>query len=72
MRLFIESSRKGYKPEQCGKTLTVRELIEQLQQFDDEDAKVYISNDGGYTFGSLNQWSITEDWDDEEEAGPVE
>lgn len=71
MRLFIEGNRKGYKPEQCGKTLTVRELIEQLQQFD-EDTEVYISNDEGYTFGSLNQWSLTEDWDDEQEVGPVD
>lgn len=70
MRLFIESSRKGYKPEQCGKTLTVRELMAQLQDFD-EDTPIYISNDGGYTYGSLNQWSITEDWDDEE-TGAVE
>ena len=71
MRLFIEGSRKGYKPEQCGPTLTVKYLIEQLQEYD-EDTKIYISNDEGYTFGSLNQWSLTEDWEDEEEVGPVD
>lgn len=64
MRLFIEASRSGYKPEQCGKTLTVAELIQELQGYD-EDAKVYLSNDGGYTFGALNCWSLTEE--DEEE-----
>ena len=70
MRVMIESNRNGYKPEQCGKTLTVRELIEQLQGYD-EDAKVYISNDEGNTFGSLNQWSITGQ-DEDEEVGPVD
>lgn len=66
MRLFIEANRSGYKPEQCGKTLTVAELIQELQGYD-EDAKVYLSNDGGYTYGSLNTFGISEDWGDEEE-----
>ena len=65
MRVFIEAKRNGYSPEQCGPTLTVSELINLLSDMD-EDAKVYLSNDNGYTYGSLNQWSFTEDSEDEE------
>jgi hypothetical protein len=53
MRLYIEARRKGYSPDQCGKTMTVGELIEALAEYD-EDTKVYISNDGGYTYGNID------------------
>lgn len=51
--LTIETHRSGYSVEQCGRTLNVGELIEYLSQWDDE-TPVYFSNDGGYTYGSMN------------------
>lgn len=57
--LFIDGRRNGYEPSQCGRTMTVIELIEYLEQFD-EETPVYISNDNGYTYGNI-------DWDSFEE-----
>jgi hypothetical protein len=39
--------------------MTVGELIEYLEQFD-EDTKVYLSNDNGYTYGSITESSFEE------------
>ena len=64
--LFINGKRNGYSPEQCGRTLTVGELIDILQGYD-EDMKVYLENDNGYTYGSITDYDIYEDDDDEEE-----
>lgn len=65
--LYIEGRRNGYTPDQCGRTMTVRELIEYLEQFD-EDAEVYLRNDGGYTYGNIVEYSFEEgDVEDEEE-----
>ena len=50
--LFIEGRRNGYGPDQCGKTMTVAELIEFLEEFD-EDTPIYLRNDGGYTYGNI-------------------
>lgn len=61
MKLYLEGRRDGYDPEQCGKTMTVRELIAFLETCD-EDAKVYLKNDGGYTYGSVTESSFEEDW----------
>lgn len=66
MRLYIEGRRNGYSPDQCGRTMTVRELIDYLEQFE-EDAEIYINNDNGYTFGSITESSFEENYDDEEE-----
>lgn len=56
--LFIEGKRNGYGPEQCGRTLTVGELIALLEEFD-EDRPVYLRNDGGYTYGSITKQDVT-------------
>lgn len=64
--ITINGKRNGYAPNQCGKTLTVRELIELLEGFDPEE-KIYIKNDGGYTYGSIRYDDIDEEWEDEEE-----
>lgn len=56
--IYIDGKRNGYGPEQCGKTLTVGELIEILEQFD-EDSPVYLRNDNGYTYGSITERDIT-------------
>ncbi len=65
MKVFIEGRRDGYGPDQCKKTMTVGELIAMLEDYD-EDAKVYLKNDNGYTYGSITQSSFEEDYEDEE------
>lgn len=64
--LFIEGNRNGYAPEQCGRTLTVKDLIEILKQFD-KDSPVYIRNDRGYTYGHITECDINIDEDIDEE-----
>lgn len=68
-KVFIDGRRDGYSPDQCGKTMTVGELISYLEDFD-EDAKVYLKNDNGYTYGRITANSIDDDesYDDEEEG----
>lgn len=55
--LFINGKKNGYRTDQCGKTLTVGELIEILQEYD-EDSPVYLRNDNGYTYGSITRNDI--------------
>lgn len=55
--LFIEGKRNGYGPDQCGRTLTVGELIEILEEFD-SDRLVFLRNDNGYTYGSITEEDI--------------
>ena len=55
--LFIEGKRNGYGIDQCGRTLTVGELIELLSDYD-EDTPVYLRNDNGYTYGSITERDI--------------
>lgn len=66
MRVFIEGRRNGYSPEQCGRTMTVGELIGFLEQFD-EDTEVFINNDNGYTYGSITEDSFEEREEEDEE-----
>lgn len=55
--LFINGKRNGYGPDQCGRTLTVGELIEILEGFD-SDRPVFLRNDNGYTYGSITERDI--------------
>lgn len=55
--LFITGNRNGYDPDQCGRTLTVGELIQLLSEYD-EDTPVYLRNDNGYTYGSITEWDL--------------
>ena len=55
--LFISGKNNGYGTDQCVKTLTVGELIEILQEYD-EDSPVYLRNDNGYTYGSITRNDI--------------
>ena len=67
--LIIEAKREGYTIEQAEnerEAITVGELMRLLEDFD-EDTKVYISNDNGYTYGSVTEYRIREDWVDEDE-----
>jgi len=65
LKLIITAHRNGYSTKQCGKTLTVSELIEALQNYD-ENLEVFLSHDNGYTFGSISEDDLNED--DEEEG----
>lgn len=63
--LYIEGRRDGYSPTQIRETMTVGELMAYLEQFD-EDTPVYIQNDNGYTYGSIDFNSFEESEEDEE------
>ena len=65
MVLYIEGRRNGYGIDQCGKTMTVGEMIAYLEQYD-EDTKLYLKNDGGYTYGSITERSFEEDYEEED------
>lgn len=58
--LFLEGKRNGYSTEQCGRTMTVGELIAFLQECNEDD-KVYLRNDNGYTYGSITERDFEED-----------
>lgn len=55
--LFINTRRDGYDPAQCGRTLTVGELKELLEGYDD-DMPIYLKHDGGYTYGSISEYDF--------------
>lgn len=57
--LYIECRRNGYGPDQCGRTMTVSEMIDFLSQFDG-DLPIYLNNDSGYTFGNIDEDSFSE------------
>ena len=62
--LYIEGRRNGYSPKQCENTMTVAELMAFLEEFD-EDTPVYIQNDNGYTYGSIDERSFEYDSDED-------
>ena len=46
--------------------MTVGELIDYLEQFD-EDAQVYLRHDGGYTYGGITWTDFEESYEDDSE-----
>lgn len=67
--IIIEAKREGYTIEQAEnerEAITVGELMQMLEGFD-EGTKVYISNDNSYTYGSVTEYRIREDWVDEDD-----
>ena len=63
--LFIKGNRSAYGIENIeDRTITVGELIEILQDYDD-DMKIFISNDNGYTYGYINEDTISTNADEE-------
>lgn len=57
--VFVRGNRDAYGPDQIeDNTITVGELIEILDQYD-ENLKVFLRNDNGYTFGSISNDSIS-------------
>ena len=63
MELIINANREGYGTDQVRRTLTVGDLIEILQQYE-EGTPVYIGNDrkdyGWYTYGGIREYDICE------------
>ena len=55
--IYINTKRNGYEPNQCGRTMTAGELMDILSEYD-EDAPVFLRNDGGYTYGSITEVDI--------------
>lgn len=62
-KLFIRGRRDGYTPDQCGRTLTVGDLIAFLEDLP-EDSPVYLCNDNGYTYGRITEDDV---WEEEDE-----
>ena len=60
--LFINTNRRWYGIDQYCKTMTAGELIALLEQYD-EDTPVYLRNDNGYTFGSIEESDIVFNYD---------
>lgn len=54
MPIVIDTFREGYGFDQISKTMTVKELIEFLQDFD-EDEKVYLGFDRRWTYGGIRE-----------------
>lgn len=65
--IFVEGRREGYGVDQIRRTMTVGELIEYLSNNFDEDTPIYLSNDNGYTYGSITESSFTADYIEESE-----
>ena len=66
--LEISAVREGYAPDQCSDTMTVRELRNLLDYFDD-DLPIYLSHDNGYTYGPITERMIdTAHYDDDDDS----
>ena len=63
-RLIILAMRESYGKDDL-RTMTVRELRETLEEFDD-DAEVILSHDSGYTYGGI-RYDLMEEEDEEDE-----
>lgn len=63
--LIIEARREGYSTKQVYNTMTVGELKEYLDQFED-DVPVYLSHDNGYTYGGIHANDFMDDWVNDE------
>ena len=55
--IFIDGRREAYCPNQCYNTMSVGELKEFLEQFDDDD-EVFLRNDNGYTYGEISEYTM--------------
>jgi len=63
--LFINANRTGYSVNQISRTMTVRELIAYLEQFE-EDTPVYLKHDNGYTYGGITENDFEDETIDDE------
>lgn len=58
--LMFNTGRDGYTVRQCGSTMTVGELMEILDCYN-EDMEIFYKNDEGYTYGYLEESRIVEE-----------
>lgn len=65
-RVIIETFSQGYTFSQVDNTMTVGELIQLLQEYD-ENAKIYLSYDNRYTVSGLTSSMIESEEADEDE-----
>ena len=63
--LYINAVREGYEIDQIRHTMTVGQLMNWLEQFD-EDTPVYLKHDRGYTYGGNTEYKFEESEDEEE------
>ena len=63
-KLIILAQRESYGMNDV-RTMTVRELREALEEFDD-DAEVILSHDSGYTYGGI-RYDLMEEEDGDDE-----
>ena len=63
--VIIQARRDAYSKNEV-RTITVKELIQELEQYD-EDAKVVLSHDNGYTYGGITERHFREEEDEEED-----
>ena len=65
-KLIINAQREGYGLDQIKNTMTVAELKDFLENYDDE-TPIYLSFDNGYTYGGINDYKfeLKEDYDEE-------
>ena len=73
--LFIEGTRSGYVPDDCGETMTIGELRQALNNAVEwhelsDDMPIYLCNDRGYTYGELKsrvwigaEYAVAEEYD---------
>lgn len=70
MVIMFNTGRDGYSVGQCkdyhGETMTVGELIEFLSDYA-EDTEIYYKNDNGYTYGSITEGRIEEEYVDDDD-----
>ena len=64
--VMLEGRREGYAPNQCKRTMTVGDLKEHLEGFDD-DCPIMLKNDNGYTYGTITESSFEEEYYEDEE-----
>lgn len=64
--LILDVRREAYSVSDIRRTMTVRELIEFLSDFND-DTRVYVANDRGYTYGGIRESQFSEEDREEEQ-----
>ena len=58
--VILRTNREFYNADDAASSsITVRDLIEELEHYD-KDSKVVFSNDGGFTYGYINESRIKE------------
>ncbi len=63
--IIIDTNRDGYAPDQVPRTMTVRELVDFLEQHND-DTPIFLGFDRRYTYGGIREGMIEETEVDED------